>query len=87
MIFSCVDLLDIVITFRKPDASIRLSTFEAEPSGDIWFQFKTTAFDGIMVHQSGKPDFVKIAIASEFKVKQPQKPCHKCRFIVCTYSL
>uniref|UniRef100_A0A8W8NFG0 Neurexin-4 n=2 Tax=Magallana gigas TaxID=29159 RepID=A0A8W8NFG0_MAGGI len=48
----------------KPDASIKLSTFEAEPSGDIWFQFKTTAFDGIMVHQSGKPDFVKIAIAN-----------------------
>lgn len=58
------NLLDNVITFRKPDASIKLSTFEAEPSGDIWFQFKTTAFDGIMVHQSGKPDFVKIAIAN-----------------------
>lgn len=58
------NLLDNVITFRKPDASIKLSTFEAEPSGDIWFQFKTTAFDGIMVHQSGKPDFIKIAIAN-----------------------
>jgi contactin associated protein-like 2 len=61
-----VDLLDNVITFRKADASIHLSTFEAEPSGDIWFQFKTTAFDGIMVHQSGKPDFIKIAIASKY---------------------
>ncbi|XP_062588516.1 neurexin-4-like [Saccostrea cucullata] len=58
------NLLDNVITFRKADASIHLSTFEAEPSGDIWFQFKTTAFDGIMVHQSGKPDFIKIAIAN-----------------------
>ncbi|KAK3105727.1 hypothetical protein FSP39_004342 [Pinctada imbricata] len=58
------DLLDNVITFRKADATIQLATFEAEPSGDIWFQFKTTATDGVMVHQTGDPDFVKVALAN-----------------------
>lgn len=58
-------MLDSIITFRKPDATIKISTFEADPAGDIWFQFKTTATDGILMHNiagQGEPDFIKVTL-------------------------
>jgi len=59
-----------VITFRKADATIKLATFEAEPSGDIWFQFKTTATDGVIIHNigdslDGDADFIQVELASK----------------------
>jgi hypothetical protein len=33
-------MLDSIVTFRKADATIKIDTFEADPAGDIWFQFK-----------------------------------------------
>ncbi|XP_060068811.1 neurexin-4-like [Ylistrum balloti] len=61
------NLLDNVITFRKADATIKLATFEAEPSGDIWFQFKTTAMDGVIIHNignslDGSADFIQVRL-------------------------
>lgn len=60
------DLLDNVVTFRKADATIRLATFETEPSCDIWFQFKTTAIDGVIMHNTGERDYIKVELASKY---------------------
>ncbi|VDI56853.1 contactin associated protein-like 2 [Mytilus galloprovincialis] len=49
-------VLDSIVTFRKADATIKIDTWEADPAGDIWFQFKTTAVElssniGIQIHK------------------------------------
>lgn len=56
------NLLDNVITFRKHDATLEFPTFEGDKAGDIWFQFKTTAMDGVMIHDTGdtENDFIQI---------------------------
>lgn len=56
------NLLDNVITFRKHDATLEFPTFEGDRAGDIWFQFKTTAMDGVMIHDTGRTenDFIQI---------------------------
>ncbi|KAL5009720.1 hypothetical protein ScPMuIL_012025 [Solemya velum] len=56
------NLFDNVVTFRKADATLEFGTFEAENSGDIWFQFKTTARDGVMIHNTGPRDFIQVRI-------------------------
>ncbi|GAB1600199.1 neurexin-4-like [Argonauta hians] len=63
------NLFDNVITFRKADAIIKLNTFEAESSGDIWFQFKTTVRDGVMIHCVGPKDYIKVEIFNGNTVK------------------
>jgi len=61
------DLLDNVITFRKADAILEFPTFEGDKAGDIWFQFKTTASDGVMIHDTGDTDddFIQIRMISK----------------------
>ena len=59
-------MLDSIVTFRKADATIKIDTFEADPAGDIWFQFKTTATDGVLLHNIGDPDYIKVALFSEY---------------------
>lgn len=59
-------MLDSIVTFRKADATIKIDTFEADPAGDIWFQFKTTATDGVMLHNIGDPDYIKVTLFSEY---------------------
>lgn len=56
------NMLDNVITFRKADATLEFATFEGDKAGDIWFQFKTTATDGVMIHDTGdtENDFIQI---------------------------
>ncbi|XP_029633411.1 neurexin-4 [Octopus sinensis] len=63
------NLFDNVITFRKVDAIIKLNTFDAKSSGDIWFQFKTTARDGVMIHCVGSLDYIKVEIFNGNTVK------------------
>ncbi|KAJ8307535.1 hypothetical protein KUTeg_015619 [Tegillarca granosa] len=63
------NLLDNVVTFRKADATIRLATFETEPSCDIWFQFKTTAINGVIMHNTGDRDYVKIELANSNTIR------------------
>ena len=59
-------MLDNIVTFRKADATIKIDTFEADPAGDIWFQFKTTATDGVLLHNIGDPDYIKVTLFSEY---------------------
>ncbi|XP_050406137.1 neurexin-4 [Patella vulgata] len=56
------DLFDNVVTFRKADATIEFATFEADNAGDIWFQFRTTTSDGIMIHNTGPVDFIEVRL-------------------------
>lgn len=57
-----------MITFRKADAILEFPTFEGDKAGDIWFQFKTTASDGVMIHDTGDTDddFIQIRMISKF---------------------
>ena len=65
---SFADLFDNTVTFNMPDATMEFPTFEANNAGDIWFQFKTTATDGVMVHCTGDPDFIEIRLFRKWTV-------------------
>ncbi|KAK9504052.1 hypothetical protein O3M35_010488 [Rhynocoris fuscipes] len=56
------DLYDNVVTFRISDASIDLPTFDIGHSGDIYFEFKTTVKNAVLLHSKGPTDFIKLAI-------------------------
>ncbi|PVD37242.1 hypothetical protein C0Q70_04237 [Pomacea canaliculata] len=56
------NLFDNTVTFNMPDANLEFPTFDAKNAGDIWFQFKTTATDGVMVHCIGDTDFIEIRL-------------------------
>ncbi|KAK7477015.1 hypothetical protein BaRGS_00031695, partial [Batillaria attramentaria] len=56
------DLFDNTVTFNMPDATLEFPTFEANNAGDIWYQFKTTVTDGVMVHCTGDTDFIEISL-------------------------
>ncbi|XP_019698214.2 neurexin-4 isoform X3 [Harpegnathos saltator] len=53
-----------VVTFRIVDATINLPTFDIGHSGDIYFEFKTTIEDAVMIHSRGPTDYIKISINS-----------------------
>lgn len=55
------DLFENVVTFRYPDATVEIPKFNWAHSGDIYFQFKTTAENGILVHSKGYQDFIKVS--------------------------
>jgi len=55
-----------IVTFRKEDATIQFPTFEAGDSGDIRFQFMTTAMDGILLQNTGPYDFIEVRLVCEF---------------------
>lgn len=57
-----------VVTFRISDASINLPTFDMGHSGDIYFEFKTTTTDAVMLHSTGPLDYIQIAIQSGNKI-------------------
>lgn len=54
------NLFDNVITFRYSDSTVEIPSFVWRHSGDIYFQFKTTAENGILVHSKGYQDFIKV---------------------------
>ncbi|XP_005094025.2 neurexin-4 [Aplysia californica] len=58
------NLFDSTVTFTQPDGALEFATFQAENAGDIWFQFKTTQSDGVMIHCTGSQvaDFVEIRL-------------------------
>ncbi|KAK7092596.1 neurexin-4-like isoform X2 [Littorina saxatilis] len=56
------DLFDNTVTFNMADAVLEFPTFEANIAGDIWFQFKTTTTDGVMVHCTGDTDFIEVRL-------------------------
>ncbi|XP_017763103.1 PREDICTED: neurexin-4 isoform X1 [Eufriesea mexicana] len=58
------DLFKNVITFRIVDATINLPTFDIGHSGDIYFEFKTTIENAVIIHSKGPTDYIKISINS-----------------------
>ncbi|XP_073984244.1 neurexin-4 isoform X1 [Rhodnius prolixus] len=56
------ELFDNAVTFRISDASIELPTFDIGHSGDIYFEFKTTVKNAVLLHSKGPSDFIKLAI-------------------------
>ncbi|KYM97578.1 PREDICTED: neurexin-4 [Cyphomyrmex costatus] len=58
------DLFKNVVTFRIRDASVNLPTFDIGHNGDIYFEFKTTVQDAVMIHSKGPTDYIKISIHS-----------------------
>jgi len=56
------DLFKNVVTFRIVDATINLPTFDIGHSGDIYFEFKTTVEDAVIIHSKGPTDYIKISI-------------------------
>ena len=59
-------MFDNTVTFDMPDATLEFPTFEANNAGDIWYQFRTTATDGVMVHCTGDTDFIEIRLFRKF---------------------
>ncbi|RWS07981.1 neurexin-4-like protein [Dinothrombium tinctorium] len=62
-------VFDNVVTFRYVDASINLPPLEVEYSIDIYFQFKTTQTNGVLLHVKGVTDFLQLIITDQ-KVAQ-----------------
>ncbi|XP_026674791.1 neurexin-4 isoform X4 [Ceratina calcarata] len=58
------DLFKNVVTFRIVDATINLPTFDIGHSGDIYFEFKTTVENAVIIHSKGPTDYIKISINS-----------------------
>ncbi|GFU06145.1 neurexin-4 [Trichonephila clavipes] len=55
-------LFDNTVTFYYEDATIDLPTFDMGHSGDIYFQFKTTAENGVFVSSRGPSDYIKVML-------------------------
>ncbi|XP_011876421.1 PREDICTED: neurexin-4 isoform X2 [Vollenhovia emeryi] len=56
------NLFKNVVTFRVVDATINLPTFDIGHSGDIYFEFKTTMPNAVIIHSKGPTDYIKISI-------------------------
>ncbi|XP_065337127.1 neurexin-4 isoform X2 [Cloeon dipterum] len=56
------NLFNNVVTFRITDASINLPTFDMGHIGDIYFEFKTTIDNAVILHSTGESDFIKLSI-------------------------
>lgn len=56
------DLFNNVVTFRITDAAIAIPTFDMAHSGDIYFEFKTTVENAVIIHSKGPTDYIKISI-------------------------
>lgn len=56
------DLFNNEVTFRITDAAIDLPTFDLGHSGDIYFEFKTTIDDAVILHSKGPNDYIKLSI-------------------------
>ncbi|XP_054280158.1 neurexin-4 [Macrosteles quadrilineatus] len=56
------DLFNNVVTFRITDATIDLPTFDMGHNGDIYFEFRTTVQNAVILHSKGPTDFIKVSI-------------------------
>ncbi|XP_026281796.1 neurexin-4 isoform X1 [Frankliniella occidentalis] len=63
------DLFSNVVTFRIVDATIDLPTFDIGHSGDIYFEFKTTIENAVILHSKGPTDYIKISIIGGNKLQ------------------
>lgn len=62
-------LFDNVITFHYLDATVDLPTFDMGHSGDIYFQFKTTAENGVLIHSKGPTDYIQVKLVEGSQIK------------------
>jgi hypothetical protein len=62
------DLFNNVVTFRVADSSINLPSFDMGHSGDIYFEFRTTAENAVIIHSKGPTDYIKISIIGKSKL-------------------
>ncbi|XP_012235285.2 neurexin-4 isoform X1 [Linepithema humile] len=58
------DLFKNMVTFRIADSTINLPTFDIGHSGDIYFEFKTTTLDAVIIHSKGPNDYIKVSITT-----------------------
>lgn len=63
------DLFNNVITFRITDSTINLPPFDMGHSGDIYFEFRTTAENAVLFHAKGPTDYIKLSINSGKKLQ------------------
>ncbi|CAK1542832.1 unnamed protein product [Leptosia nina] len=56
------DLFNDEITFRISDAVVMLPAFDFGHSGDIYFEFKTTKENAVLLHAKGPQDYIKLSI-------------------------
>lgn len=63
------DLFNNVVTFRITDASINLPTFDMGHSGDIYFEFRTTVENAVIIHSKGPTDYIKISIIGGYQLQ------------------
>lgn len=68
MLICFTDLFNNVVTFRIVDATIDLPTFDMGHSGDIYFEFKTTIENAVILHSNGPTDYIKISIIGMWSV-------------------
>ncbi|XP_062540681.1 neurexin-4 isoform X1 [Armigeres subalbatus] len=62
------DLFNNVVTFRIKDATINLPPFDMSHSGDIYFEFKTTTGDAVILNAKGPTDFIRLNIVGGTKL-------------------
>lgn len=55
-------LFDDVVTFRFTDATIEVPHLNLRHSWDVYFHFKTTAENGVIMHSKGPTDYVKLML-------------------------
>nr|XP_040229697.2 neurexin-4 isoform X1 [Anopheles coluzzii] len=56
------------VTFRIADATIDLPPFDMGHSGDIYFEFKTTIENAVLLHARGPTDFIRLDIVGGTKL-------------------
>ncbi|XP_050681113.1 neurexin-4 [Leptidea sinapis] len=56
------DLFSNAVTFRIADAVIALPNFDLGHSGDIYFEFRTTKDNAVLLHAKGPQDYIKLSI-------------------------
>ena len=54
------------VTFRKEDATIELPTYSGVISGDIRFQMRTTALNGIILQNTGTYNFIEVRLVCQY---------------------
>jgi len=71
-------IYDTAITFRLPDASLVLLRPDLGHSWDIYFEFKTTTRNAVILHSKGDTDYLKVAIIGgnqiQFQVESGSGP-------------
>nr|CAD7572109.1 unnamed protein product [Timema californicum] len=63
------DLFNNVVTFRVSDATINLPPFDMGHSGDIYFEFRTTSENAVIMHSKGPTDYIKISLIGGYQLQ------------------